>query len=277
MEAYDAIPYNGSLMRDRGIVVTFNSDSDELARRLNLEAAKAVKYGNVPPVDALNFVTWNAAQQLRIDGRVGSLEPGKDADFVIWSGSPLSVYSVAEQTWVDGVKEFDRASDLERRKTQYAERMVAIAKIRGDAKGASKPAEPAKDRKPAPAARPAAWSDSLASSAPAVSIVHATVHTMTGEVIQDGTVSFRAGRIVEVGPGKAPLPGATVVDATGKHLYPGMIDANTTVGLTEIGSVAGSVDIAETGALNPQVSTALAVNPDSELIPVTGRTASHTH
>jgi imidazolonepropionase-like amidohydrolase len=269
MEAWDAIPYNGALMRDRGVVVTFNSDSDELARRLNLEAAKAVKYGNVPPVDALNFVTWNAAQQLRIEGRVGSLEPGKDADFVLWSGSPLSVYSVAEQTWVDGIKEFDRAEDLSRRDAREKERADAAAKIRGDAKPAEVPKGVAASRKPVPAARPAAWSDTLAASGPAVSIVHATVHTVSGDVLVDGTVSFRAGRIVEVGAKLPSLPGATVVDATGKHLWPGMIDANTTVGLTEIGSVAGSVDIAETGSLNPQVSTALAINPDSELIPVT--------
>src|SRR6185295_9770397 len=104
---------------------------------------------------------------------------------------------------------------------------------------------------------------------PTVSIVHATVHTVSGETIDDGTVSFRSGRIVEVGRGLPALSGATVVDATGKHLWPGMIDANTVIGLTEIGSVAGSVDTAETGALNPDVNTAIAVNPDSELIPVT--------
>ena len=270
LEAYDAIPYNGALMHAHGVVVSFNSDSDELARRLNLEAAKAVKYGDVPEVDALNFVTLNAAKQLRIDGQTGSLEPGKDADFVLWSGSPLSTMTIAEQTWVDGVKEFDRARDLADRATRESDRAAAIAKIRGDAKAESK----AKGRedspaKPAPPAVPVSYADRLAAESPSVSIVHATVHTVSGETIEDGTVSFRAGRIVAVGRALPPLAGGTLVDAAGKHLWPGLFDANTAVGLTEIGSVAGGVDLAETGALNPAVNTALAVNPDSELIPVT--------
>jgi imidazolonepropionase-like amidohydrolase len=268
IEAYDAIPYNGALMREHGIVVSYNSDSDELARRLNLEAAKAVKYGAVPEIDALDFVTLNPAKQLRIDARTGSLEPGKDADFVLWSGSPLSVYSVAEQTWVDGIKEFDRARDLEDRKAREQERAAAIVKIRGPQAPAPK-TEPTSAGKPIPAARPLPWLDRLGATAPSVSITHATVHTISGPVIEDGTVSFRAGRIVEVGAHLAPLAGASVVDASGKHLWPGLIDANTSLGLTEIGSVAGSVDLAETGALNPQVNTSIAVNPDSELIPVT--------
>jgi imidazolonepropionase-like amidohydrolase len=110
-EVYDAIPYNGALMNEQGLTVSFNSDDAELARRLNLEAAKAVKYGGVPPEEALKFVTLNPARQLGVSGRLGSLEPGKDADFVIWSGSPLSVYSRCEQTWVDGRKYFDRDED----------------------------------------------------------------------------------------------------------------------------------------------------------------------
>src|SRR2546430_6721255 len=75
-EVYDAIPYNGALLHNAGVVVSFNSDDAELARRLNLEAAKAVKYGGVPPTEALKFVTFNPAKQLGIDKHVGSLEPG---------------------------------------------------------------------------------------------------------------------------------------------------------------------------------------------------------
>jgi imidazolonepropionase-like amidohydrolase len=268
LEAYDAIPYNGALMRRRGVVVSFNSDSDELARRLNLEAAKAVKYGGVPEIDALAFVTINPARQLRIDARVGSLEPGKDADFVIWSGHPMSAYSRAEQTWVDGVKEFDRERDLALRAEKEKARAEAVAKILGNAKPAAPDAVPPAG-KPVPPPAALDYLDRLAASGPATSIVHAVVHTVSGGIIEDGTVSFRAGRIVAVGRGLPPEPGAQVVDAAGKHLYPGLIDANTVVGLVEIGSVAGGVDVAETGAINPQVQTAIAVNPDSELIPVT--------
>src|SRR5262249_54077119 len=76
-EVYDAIPYNGAIMHDAGVIVSFNSDDAELARRLNLEAAKACKYGGVSEVEALKFVTLNPAKQLRIDKFVGSIEPGK--------------------------------------------------------------------------------------------------------------------------------------------------------------------------------------------------------
>jgi imidazolonepropionase-like amidohydrolase len=116
IEVYDAIPYNGALMHDAGIVVSFNSDDAELARHLNHEAAKAVKYGGVAPEEALKFVTLNPAKQLRIDQYVGSLEPGKQADFVLWNRSPLSTLSACQQTWIDGRKYFDREVDAQRRK-----------------------------------------------------------------------------------------------------------------------------------------------------------------
>ncbi len=106
-EVVDAIPFNGALMRKAGIVVSFNSDDRDLARRLNTEAGKAVKYGGVPEVEALKFVTINPAIQLGIQDKVGSLEVGKDADFVLWSGPPLSTFSRCEQTWIDGRRYFD--------------------------------------------------------------------------------------------------------------------------------------------------------------------------
>ena len=127
-EVYDAIPYNGALMHDAGVLVSYNSDSDELARRLNTEAAKAVKYGGVSEEEALDFVTINPAIQLGIDERVGSLEPGKDADFVIWSGSPLSTYSICEQTWIEGRKYFDRDEDLQMRTEIERQRNALIQK-----------------------------------------------------------------------------------------------------------------------------------------------------
>ncbi|HTO75702.1 MAG TPA: amidohydrolase family protein, partial [Thermoanaerobaculia bacterium] len=129
-EVYDAIPYNGALMRERGVVVSFNSDSDELARRLNGEAAKAVKYGGVPPIEALAFVTINPAKQLGVEKRVGSLEPGKDGDFVIWNGDPLSAESVAQETWIEGRKYFDRAADLAKRPALEKERADLVAKAK---------------------------------------------------------------------------------------------------------------------------------------------------
>jgi len=128
LEVYDAIPYNGALMHEQGVLVSFNSDSDELARRLNLEAAKAVKYGGVSEEEALKFVTLNPAKQLKVDHRVGSLEVGKDADFVIWSGHPLSTYSICEQTWIDGRKYFDREEDRKLIDEVQRQRAVLIQK-----------------------------------------------------------------------------------------------------------------------------------------------------
>ena len=128
-EVMDAIPYNGALMHEQEVVVSFNSDSDELARRLNTEAAKAVKYGGLSEEEALQFVTLNPAKQLGIDDRVGSLEVGKDADFVLWNGHPLSTYTVCEQTWIDGRKYFDREEDLQMRRQIRQERAHLIQKV----------------------------------------------------------------------------------------------------------------------------------------------------
>src|SRR6185369_3245665 len=121
-EVVDAIPFNGALLHAAGVVVSFNSDDDELTRHLNTEAAKAVKYGAVSPAEALKFVTLNPAKQLRIDSRVGSLQPGKDADFVIWNAPPLSAYARVEQTWIDGRRYFDRDEDLKMRTAAATER-----------------------------------------------------------------------------------------------------------------------------------------------------------
>ncbi|MBI1842987.1 MAG: amidohydrolase family protein, partial [Verrucomicrobia bacterium] len=129
-EVYDAIPYAGSLMHQRGVLVSFNSDSSDLARRLNLEAAKAVKYGGVSEEDALKFVTINPARQLRIDSKVGSLEPGKDGDFVLWSGSPLDSSTRCLQTWIEGRKYFDRELEPKRASALASERTRLIEKAK---------------------------------------------------------------------------------------------------------------------------------------------------
>jgi imidazolonepropionase-like amidohydrolase len=129
-EVYDAIPYNGTLMHDRGVVVSFNSDSDDLARRLNFEAAKAVKYGGLSEIEALKFVTLNPAIQLRVQQRVGSLETGKDGDIAIWSKSPLDSTTVCLETWIEGKKYFDRALDASRTAALEEERKALLAKAR---------------------------------------------------------------------------------------------------------------------------------------------------
>ena len=313
LEAYDAIPYNGTIMTNRGVLVSFNSDSGELARRMNLEAAKAIKYGGLNEVEALKFVTINPAKQLKIDNRVGSLEVGKDADFVVWSGHPLSVYSIAEQTWVEGFKEFDRQADLAERDSIEQERKNLIDKIKAEDKKAkqdksekttsdnkqsedkSKVAESAdkpktqtedkakaedkakledkakieaKPKRQIPSAQAITYLDRLAKTSVSFAIVGATIHPVNGAEIPGGTVVCEQGKIKAVGTNVAVPKGTKIIDGKGKHVYPGLISANTSLGLTEIASVSGSLDLAETGNINTNVNTAIAVNPDSELIPV---------
>lgn len=111
MEVYDGIPHNAALMTRAGVLSSFNSDSAEMARRLNMEAAKAVKYGGLSEEEALKLVTLNPAKQLAIADRVGALAPGMDADLVLWSDHPLSNYARAETTFVDGRRYFDRTQD----------------------------------------------------------------------------------------------------------------------------------------------------------------------
>lgn len=131
-EVQDAIPYNASLMQQVGLNVCINSDDAEMARRLNQEAAKSVKYGGMAEEDAFKMVTLNPAKALHIEDRVGSIKAGKDADIVIWSDHPLSIYAKAEKTIVDGILYFDREHDLEMRKQIAFERNRIVQKLLGE-------------------------------------------------------------------------------------------------------------------------------------------------
>ena len=122
LEAYDASPYNTAIMTRAGVIVSVNSDSDERARRLNIEAAKTMKYGGLSEEEALRTVTLNPAIQLGIDKKIGSVDVGKDADLVIWDAHPFSVYARVERTYIDGEVFFDRQQDLARRADLQRER-----------------------------------------------------------------------------------------------------------------------------------------------------------
>ena len=124
IEAYDAIPYNAAIMTRAGVVVSMNSDSDERARRLNIEAAKAMHWGDLTEEQALKLITLNPAIQLGIQERVGSIEVGKDADLAIWNGHPFSVYSRVDTTFIDGTVFFDRQQDLSHRAELAKERAM---------------------------------------------------------------------------------------------------------------------------------------------------------
>lgn len=122
MEVQDAIPYNAAIMSRVGVVTAINSDDAEMARRLNQEAAKIVKYGGLSEEDALKLVTLNPARLLHMDSRMGSIKVGKDADVVLWTDNPLSIYAKAAVTIVDGIVEFDRETDLQLRNRIAGER-----------------------------------------------------------------------------------------------------------------------------------------------------------
>ncbi|WP_431106685.1 amidohydrolase family protein [Winogradskyella poriferorum] len=125
-EVNDAIPYNAAIMHNVGVTTAINSDDAEMSRRLNQEAAKSIKYGNVSEEDALKFVTLNPAKLLHLDDRVGSLKVGKDADVVLWSDHPLSVYAKAEKTIIEGVTYFDLERDKQMRKAIQKEKSELI-------------------------------------------------------------------------------------------------------------------------------------------------------
>jgi len=148
-EVNDAIPYNGALMHEQGVITAFNSDDAEMARRLNQEAAKAVKYGGVSEEEALKFVTLNPAKMLKLDDRMGSIKVGKDADLVIWSDNPLSIYAKAEKTFVDGICYFDIERDKELREIINKERARLVEKMLKAIKAGEQPQKPKKkDEKP---------------------------------------------------------------------------------------------------------------------------------
>ncbi len=131
-EVYDAIPHNACLMAQRGINTSLNSDSRDLQRRLNQEAAKSITYCDMSPLEAWKMVTINPAKQLKIDGRVGSIKKGKQADFVIWDHNPLSVYARVEQTWIAGKQYYSQTDDKKRQQAQRIEKANLLGKLLAD-------------------------------------------------------------------------------------------------------------------------------------------------
>ena len=269
IEAFDAIPFNAALLHEAGAEVCLKSDSNELMRHLYQEAAKCIKYGGMSETDALKTITLNGAKQLGLEKRIGSLEVGKDADLAIFNGHPLNSYSRVEMTLIEGEVVFQRSDKL------------APASF-----AAAAPAKPATGFKPVP--RNAAGSYAISG---------ATVHPVSGGVVPEATVFVEKGKIKEVRRGTVlentrtnfdgkevsavavndngkiivvlVPPGTKVVDARGLHLYPGMLDAGTVLGLTELGSARETHDYAEGGDFQPDLRASSGINPDSELIPVT--------
>jgi imidazolonepropionase-like amidohydrolase len=291
VEAIDAIPYNAAIMMRKGVLVAINSDSAEHARRLNTEAAKCMKWGGLTEDEALSMVTINPAKMLRLDKRVGSLEVGKDADVVIWNRHPLSAYTTAERVYIDGTLYYDRKLDEQRVAELQKEKEALLAAERGQRRttslsgSAASLATPVDRPAPAPPAGHAAVDQSapqvgsLAGSnlAPrmrpvsqprgVVAITNARIFPVTKPAIERGTIVIHDGRIEAVGANVTPPQGAKIIDVAGAEVYPGWINAKTTIGLAEPGP-SGYQDTTEMLDYNPQLRTVVAYHNDSEAIPV---------
>lgn len=257
LEAYDAIPYNAAIMHEHGVLTSLNSDIPWLQSFMVYEFNKPVKYGDVSREDALRMLTRYPAEELKIADKVGTLEVGKQADIVLLSGDPFDTYSRVEKTIIDGVVYYDRAHDAE---------------LRG------RPVRPLPPI-PAPPTRPVVAQQATPAAAFAyapdggqvTALVGATVHPVSAPEIPNGVVLVQGGKVVAVGPAsQVQVPaGAERIDVTGKHVYPGMIDPLTQLGMVEVGSFNAARDDREVGRMNPHLRGLAGVHPHSEVIPVT--------
>ena len=282
IEAVDAIPYNAAIMVRKGVVVSVNSDSAEHARRLNTEAAKSIKWGGLTEDEALALVTINPAKQLRIDTRVGSLESGKDADVVVWTHHPLSSYAIVDRAYIDGTLYYDRLAE-ERRLTELKKQKSDLAAAEqgtrrtptadspqpraessqetgrnGNGAGATGTSGASPDQATPQTAAPsgAVWA-----------ITNARITPVSRPVIERGTIVIRGTKIEAVGANVQVPAGAKVIDAAGAQVYPGFIDAATTMGIDEPGP-RGFDDNGEMLDRNPQLRTRVAYHAESDAIPV---------
>ena len=285
VEAADAIPYNAAIMVRKGVLVSVNSDSAELARRLNTEAAKSIRWGSLSEDEAFAMVTINPAKQLRIDKRVGSLETGKDADIVVWNHHPLSSYAIAERVYIDGTLYYDRQSEdarLTALRKEKSDLVAAESSGRGRAVTGTEPRDEAsiqpglrdsgyKTIEVADAAeprRPVGTSGQAVPPGALWAVVNARIHPITQPTIERGTIVIRGNKIEAIGANVQVPAGARTINAGGADLYPGFINARTTVGLNEPGP-RGFEDVNEMLDFNPQLRTRVAYHAESDTIPVT--------
>lgn len=236
LEVIDSMPMASTLLDRAGVLVSINTDTFGGPVPLNVDAAKAIRYGT-PPDRALRMVTINPAIELGIDGRVGSLEPGKDGDVAIWDGYPLSAYAKCAMTFIEGEPYFERH----------------------DAFGMDKSAL----RADLPKAKTFTPDLPLPKPANAYLITGATVHPISSPEIPAADVLLANGQIVAVGKGLKVPSGTVQVEGKGLQVWPGLIDAGSQLGLTEFGQVPQATDASENGPYNPDLKATTAVNPDS--------------
>ena len=273
MEAWDAIPYNMSIMYERGVTVSVNSDSNERVRRMYVEAAKAVKYGGVPEQEALKMITLNAAKHFGIEDRVGSIEVGKDGDLAIFTAHPFSGNTRVQYTIIDGQLYFDRNL------VETTEDVLASVEPLVSTESVTENTNRIIDWTPpilSPTVRaqvmPSGYGDVtepvVTADTTPIAIVGGRILTMTGTPIERGTIVVQGGRITAVGADVQTPADAHVINATGMTVTPGMINAGTVIGLSEIGSIAATNDTSELEEINSHIKASVAIHPDSEMIPI---------
>jgi imidazolonepropionase-like amidohydrolase len=290
IEAEDAIPHNATIMVRKGVLVSINSDSAEHARRLNTEAAKSVKWGGLSEDEAFALVTINPAKQLRIENRVGSLEVGKDADVAVWSHHPLSSYAIVERAYIDGIAYYDRMAEERRLSELRKEKDTLVSAEKQDRRSPTAPetSEPPKPRNASDGPKDDGNGSngngttgtsgtstmgtqstmSTQSTQTAVwAITNARIHPVTKPVIERGTIVIRGSKIEAVGASVTVPAGAKTIDAAGADVYPGFINARTTVGLAEPGP-RGFDDVNEMLDFNPELRAVVSYQADSDTIPV---------
>lgn len=241
IEGYDAIPFNAAICTAAGVNVSINTDGVSGMPSIAIDGAKTMRFGGLSETQALSTLTINPAKQLGIDHRTGSLEVGKDGDIVIWDGHPLSVYGRPNMTLIEGEVYFQR-------RDAHGVDRVSTLKTKLDENKKTAPLNIPESRKYA--------------------IVGATVHPVSGPKIEDGTVILENGKIVAVGKGLAVPSGATRVDAKGMHVFPGFIDAGTSMGLSEVSPIGQMNDNVELGSFQPDLTAQTALQVQSEHFPV---------
>lgn len=237
IEAFDAIPFAAALMHEAGVSICLKSDSNELVRHLYQEAAKLIKYGGMTEEEAIKTITKNAAAQLGVKG-IGTIVPGADGDLAIFNGHPLNGLSRCEMTLIEGEVYFQRSDKL----------------------------TPSPQAAPGPIQPTAINFPKFKPDGP-ILLRNVTIHN-PGKPPFVADVRIAGNKVDAVGQ-NLPEDGATVLTSRTLHLFPGLIDAGTVLGLTELGSVKETQDFADSGDFQPDLRAGVAINPESELIPVT--------
>lgn len=243
VEVVDSSPMAAAIADKAGVTVAINTDTFAGTVPLTQDAGRSVRFGTTPD-HAVRMLTINPAKEMGIDSRVGTLDVGKDADIAIWKGDPLSVYSKCMYTIVDGEVLFQRRDSFH-----------------VDAKSA------ASDGLVAKTFNPASWTTPRSGEA---YLIHGgTVHLGSGQPPVQADVLISSGKIAAVGSSMKVPSGAVSVDGKGLHIYPGLIDGGSYLGLQEVESVEATIDHAENGDWHPDLIALHSVNPDSVHIPET--------